>query len=183
MGRGQVGTPGPPISPLFPYTTLFRSVAAVEDARGHVAPEPDDARVAEGSGGHWPAAGGDQLDGKRTSRNSRPPDISTLPLHDALPIGGGGGRRSRSRGARARRCPCRRGQRRSLAGRRGRPARWEEDKSELPAPRYLHSSPTRRSSDRWRRWKTLAVTWRPSPTMPVSPRAAAVTGRPPGSTS
>src|SRR3990172_3645033 len=126
----------PPISPLFPYTTLFRSA----DAAGAGAPADLLAtlvpKLVE------PANAGE--DRKSTRLNSShgyisyslfffndpaPPDISPLPLHDALPIC-----RCRRRG-----CPggppCDAGAEARRTGKRRR--RSEEHTSELQSRLHL----------------------------------------------
>src|SRR3990172_1957926 len=85
IGRAHVSTPVPPRSPLFPYTTLFRS-------------HPNHfARRSTGQRAHTcsqalprllnliPTAH-DRPDRKSTRLNSSPTEISSLSLHDALPI-------------------------------------------------------------------------------------------------
>src|SRR3989338_2300700 len=83
----------PPRSPLFPYTTLFRSGLDVELCEGDLGDTASLARAVAGVG--------KLLDRKSTRLNSShssisyavlffndpaPPEISPLPLHDALPI-------------------------------------------------------------------------------------------------
>src|ERR1044072_1474408 len=87
------------------------------------------------------------LDRKSTRLNSSHTDIYTLALHDALPIYEPG---SPLPGLHRRQQSQRPGVgRRAGAGHGGRVARprSEEHTSELQSHRYLHSCPTRRSSD------------------------------------
>src|SRR5947209_7163523 len=131
-----------------------------------------------------------ERDRKSTRLNSSHANISTLSLHDALPIYGVGGRGSRSRVVlRAHRALSRSADQAShwrrpagadssrpfgAAARRRRSghdflwrirarrparrrARSEEHTSELQSRQYLHSFPTRRSSDLWRRRSRIPI--------------------------
>src|SRR3990167_2125383 len=83
----------PPRSPLFPYTTLFRSARGVAE-RVHHQTAPDGAGAVEG-----PDGAGDRKSTRLNSSHSQisdtpffffnetaTPEISPLSLHDALPI-------------------------------------------------------------------------------------------------
>src|SRR5476649_1329132 len=98
-----------------------------------------------------------ELDRKSTRLNSSHTVIYTLSLHDALPICGEGNRRFQSRSQSGHRrsgasLANSRAQRRSPQG-----TRSEEHTSELQSHRDLHSFPTRRSSDLWRRQSSIPI--------------------------
>src|SRR4028118_1244248 len=136
-----------PRSPLFPYTTLFRSGCAVP---AQVLPEVNAPSVVA------PVTPGErdllymppppQRSEERVSRNAEP-EISTLSLHDALPIWLRGSCTSAAGGERSVGC---------CAGNSGRarPALHAAASAEIGRAgqqecraRDLHSFPTRRSSD------------------------------------
>src|ERR1044072_753684 len=88
IGRAHVLTPVTPISTLFPYTTLFRSMACRRCSRmtkhaHHL--RPVGAFEARSGGLPKPNRGADR---KSTRLNSSHTDIYSLSLHDALPIYG-----------------------------------------------------------------------------------------------
>src|SRR3984893_5970066 len=93
----------PPRSPLFPYTTLFRSVRTVPEGRDRRPGRRPPRRARRG--GRRP---GDRKSTRLNSshvdisyavfcfKDTATPEISTLSLHDALPICPNGSRRARS---------------------------------------------------------------------------------------
>src|ERR1044072_8239001 len=88
-------------------------------------------------------------DWKSTHLNSSHTDIYTLSLHDALPIYGSGAAAPPGVGAIPVAQQLATGRDVHRPGTRLLPDRLEEHTSELQSHRYLHSFPTRRSSDLW----------------------------------
>src|ERR1044072_3431494 len=93
-----------------------------------------------------------QLDRKSTRLNSSHTEISTLSLHDALPICSKTGSITLSRRTTPRSPPGSRPRNSTLNISYVRTTRSEEHTSELQSHRDLHSFPTRRSSDLLEDW-------------------------------